>query len=605
MEGYGRELSVAEPLTIERIKPHVALLRQKRPESTVIGFRSPAGWTGPTRFQVGSEEIEIAPCRSVLEIREKLSLRSEASPPLVLVTALDEASLGDDVLARLARRRLHDVQPWEIVREQFRARLLDPRLSKHPWMAEMLLAAIPPGGVAPVPGGVLSLEAVWALLLEHHVVITVARPDARDLLRWTTTADVGRYMALPLEMRAAFTDWVADSAGGAGSLILRCVEAGHGRDGVPLGLVCGVVFDERGIEEVSLAQAAVRMERFVGGEPIHAETGRRWATVAEELLRERFEREGLEGVRRWLGRADELLREVGVADEAHRSNISQLGLEQRLARYASVLAASLSRREVAPVVGEAAKAVLEHMLMRADTERSARLMMSERLARWLVSPPAAPASFAEAALLYARDGSFADWARMSLRGGDASAELSGAYGQLFLEATARSEQQAHAFALLLRGWLEADSRESAALRIEDLLEQVIAPLAKDLPVLLIVLDGMSAAVFNELVADLTARQWVPMRPSGVNEKFLALSAQPVIAAIPTLTEVSRTSLFCGRLTTGGQREEKKGFQQHAALVQASKRSYPPTLFHKASWRTAAKPIWPAGCGPRSRRRKLG
>jgi hypothetical protein len=47
-----------------------------------------------------------------------------------------------------------------------------------------------------------------------------------------------------------------------------------------------------------------------------------------------------------------------------------------------------------------------------------------------------------------------------------------------------------------------------------------------------------------------------------------------------VTEVSRTSLLCGRLTIGGQSQEKSGFSSHAALLTHSRAEYPPKLFHK-------------------------
>jgi len=53
-----------------------------------------------------------------------------------------------------------------------------------------------------------------------------------------------------------------------------------------------------------------------------------------------------------------------------------------------------------------------------------------------------------------------------------------------------------------------------------------------------------------------------------------------VAALPTITEVSRTSLLCGRLTTGAQAQERPGFATHPALMAASRAEYAPKLFHK-------------------------
>ena len=53
-----------------------------------------------------------------------------------------------------------------------------------------------------------------------------------------------------------------------------------------------------------------------------------------------------------------------------------------------------------------------------------------------------------------------------------------------------------------------------------------------------------------------------------------------MAALPTVTEVSRTSLLCGRLTLGAAAQEKAGFASHAALLAQSRAGTPPRLFHK-------------------------
>jgi hypothetical protein len=53
-----------------------------------------------------------------------------------------------------------------------------------------------------------------------------------------------------------------------------------------------------------------------------------------------------------------------------------------------------------------------------------------------------------------------------------------------------------------------------------------------------------------------------------------------VAALPTVTEVSRASLLCGRICTGAAPIEKAGFAAHQALLAHSNRSDPPKLFHK-------------------------
>ena len=92
--------------------------------------------------------------------------------------------------------------------------------------------------------------------------------------------------------------------------------------------------------------------------------------------------------------------------------------------------------------------------------------------------------------------------------------------------------------------------------LEELLPDVILPLARSAPVLLLVLDGMSAGVGAEVVASVlsrTADGWAEALLPGQARRAAAL------AVLPTLTEVSRASLLCGELRTGGQDVERRGY----------------------------------------------
>ena len=93
------------------------------------------------------------------------------------------------------------------------------------------------------------------------------------------------------------------------------------------------------------------------------------------------------------------------------------------------------------------------------------------------------------------------------------------------------------------------------------------------PVLLLVLDGMSAGVGTEVITSVLSRTgdgWAEALLPGQNRRAAAL------AVLPTLTEVSRASLLCGELRTGGQDVEQRGYE---ALTRAC-RLPGAALFHK-------------------------
>ena len=107
--------------------------------------------------------------------------------------------------------------------------------------------------------------------------------------------------------------------------------------------------------------------------------------------------------------------------------------------------------------------------------------------------------------------------------------------------------------------------------MENVLERVARPVAERRLPLIVVLDGMSAAVGCQLAEDIIAqRRWVEV---GRRED----GREPVIATVPSITSISRTSLLCGKLRTGGQAEEHAGFA-------AFWRPRTTRLFHKGDLR---------------------
>ncbi len=86
---------------------------------------------------------------------------------------------------------------------------------------------------------------------------------------------------------------------------------------------------------------------------------------------------------------------------------------------------------------------------------------------------------------------------------------------------------------------------------------------------------MGLPVAHQLLRDLAEEGWTSASPA-------AQVGWPVgVAMVPTVTEVSRTSLLSGRRLEGGQTEERHGFRTHPALGARSSASRPPVLFHKA------------------------
>ena len=569
--------------TFSQIKAQVAAIRRKLPDARVIGIRTSGRWTGDRMKEDGEETYLIEQCDSPLALR--IALRANGGPRTtqVLITSLDDKELSDDILVRLAKRRLFPIDSWQIVKSLFQANAIDPRLMRHPWIADDLMEFIPKGGYPVAPGGFLAAETTWPILLARRVGLADDRPDLLAILKWSMDgANVAQFREAPHEFREAAVSWLSEIAGATAGVVLRCIEANQKPDALPIGLAAGVVYNRKAVGK--LEKAAGKMEeRYLGRSTPDAAAIERWSAAADEAVRLQITDPRLKGG--LLQRVDEILRAVGADEYAHLSSTSPLGFAQRLARFGNGLARILDAKAGGSLeeLSAARLEIGDHELAARERRRLERVDMAIRLVRWLGQsesrPPATPRSLAEAADYQIDEGGFVDWARLMLRTGDPVRELSEAYAKLFTRATEAREARSREFADLLRTSTESNSALGGLIPVERLLEEVVAPLAAQSRVLLIVVDGMSVAVCRELLSDLLKQDWIALN-RGSSESFLSAG----LATIPSVTEVSRTSLLCGRLKQGTSDDERAGFSAHPALLARSKVGYPPIVFHKSALR---------------------
>lgn len=126
-------------------------------------------------------------------------------------------------------------------------------------------------------------------------------------------------------------------------------------------------------------------------------------------------------------------------------------------------------------------------------------------------PGAAPTTFAAAALAYAADGSWVDEALRLLAEGDHVPGLTDAYRKLVDAVAAERLDGASRFAHLLAHWSRSEPvADTRLVPVEQVLEQIVAPVARAAPVLMVVCDGMGLPVAHRLVRDLLAEGWAPV-----------------------------------------------------------------------------------------------
>lgn len=546
-------------------------------ETSVVAIHAAAKGAWPDVIQRQGRSFRVRWCESGLALREAL-LEQEAAAGsgagVVLMTPLTDAVLPDDIAARLARARVYQPKGWEILRQVFGAREADARLARYDWMPEVLLEQAEASPFVPVAGNFLDLETAWKEVLRRCLGLDAAQPDAATLIRWSARPDVPVLLGrLPPQARTDTLAWLASHAGSAGRFIVLCIEGGRAGDAGPLGLVCDVLFHEAGQGKAELAQAAVRLERYVSEQHVGVADGREWAAQVKRLLAHLKAEEA----RPLLERADALLRELRVADFASLSDWLPGGLEQRLAALGQAIDAYVGAPSEAALarVEDSADLVLHHHLSPHQPLRAERVRMARRLVRWLARPAKAVSGLDEHIVLHGEDGAFVDWARFKLLGGDELRELSGAYANLRAAVAQRRDTHNKAFAgALAAGLKEARSLGPRAVPVESVLTTLVAPLAASHPVLLLVVDGLSLSIFRELFENPDRYGWVEVAPESDGRPRLGLTA------FPTVTEVSRASLLCGKVTVGTAPGEKSAFAAHAGLLGPSSANHPPRLFHK-------------------------
>lgn len=547
------------------------------PTAATVAIRAASKQPWPESLQQRGRRFALRWCESSLAIREALCENEPGSgntAGLLVITPLATHEVAEDIAARLARGRVYQPEGWDIVRQLFQAKETDARLGRHAWMPQALIDGAAQGPYMPVANGFLDLETAWREVLQRFLGLPSARPDAVALLRWCTLP--GSDAALKLlaaDARADILRWLGEAAGAAGGLVLASIEAGRMADSLALGLVCGVVYAAAGEGQTALGQAVIRLERYVGDRHVGASEGRAWSQAAAQAV----QAAGLDAMRGTLERADSLLNELRIAEHAHLSDLLPASLDQRMRAFAEALAAHVAAPQAARLdrLEQAAANLLKHALAAQQQPRMERVEMARRLARWLLLPAPSVTSVGAGLAWQADDGAFVDWARFRLLGGDELNALSDAYSALRQAVIVRRDALDQPFSQAMRQWnLQPAPADGRIVPIEAVLDHVVSPIAASQPVLLLVMDGLSTSIYRELFTRVNNLGWVEMVPAAIAKPLIG------VAALPTVTEVSRSSLLCGRLALGAAANEKSGFAGHAGLLAHSRSELPPRLFHK-------------------------
>lgn len=556
----------------------------------IVAVEASPRWSGQELLDTDIGPVRVAPCVSPLAVRAALiDHRDRDGETLLVLTDLDESALGEEVLGRVWKGRLVRPSSWESLRQLAKVDRLDPQLAGERWLVDLLVEVAPTRGYPAATSGVLSLDAAWRLAYRHALHLEADRPQLSDLLAWAQTDSARDAVArLADSSRAAVATHLATAVHPAARHLVALAAEGRGGDAIPLGLVVDVLW--RDPTDLQLGYQRGKFESELGHGKLDDAAAGAWGRAAAAATRAAVGDRDDHGsdVVIWTGRAEQLLDGLDALDETAASDVLPTGFEHRLEQAGYALAALVTSLE--PEKLDAAEACLaavcEHLSAAAHRHRVTALRSATRLARRLVTPPAdAGEDLAALARTYERDGGWVDDARHTLEA-ETVAPLADAYGRLLDAVDTQRVARDRRFAAALAAWSTlAPDPDGQLLAIEQLLDRVLAPIAQSTPVLLLIVDGMSHAASHPLLTDLGQRGWRRHVPA-------TAPLPPVIAAIPTVTVVSRASQLTGQLTVGGQDIERDGFSAHPGLVAASG-SKPPRLFHKADLGEVGGQVAPA------------
>ena len=544
-------------------------------------LRAAPQWRGPATVTVdagsGPVTADVRGCGTVLAVLDAVSEPRANGTYLVVLTPCDDRELGSSVLASALGGEVRPVHRWDLIADAFDARRLDPRLTgrEYRWLAEALLDAQPSGGWRRITSTVLQFDTALSRLASVRLGRGEdERIDAAALLDWSRDETrVAWFVALRQDEQDGLAGWLEESAGPVAEIVFRLLRAGQVTDAIPFGLAAAELWGAGAGSHQAVLAARVRAEeRFLGRQAPGEATLRAFGEAAESLTLRWSENGHADDAQAMCDRAEQILRELGVADLPGDSKVLDAGLDARITALADLIATALPAPRPADLT--AAEAALgrlhEHRRSGARAAEVEAGVAAVRLARWLATADAAPATVAEGALRQVRCWAWADRALALIKTADTTRtpRVRAAYAALY---EAVREQRAgldEAFAQRLASWSPVAGPTGDLLLAENLLERIARPLAERRAPLIIVLDGMSAAVACELAEEITAsRIWTEAgrHPDG---------REGALAVLPSATTFSRTSLLCGQLRAGSQPEERAGF---AAFWRGRKSA----LFHKA------------------------
>lgn len=569
-------LTATEPIIRARLKK----ARDKQYKSGVLGLRAKPSWDGDAFVYEGTP-VTVVACPSVLSLWEAINRRKPEQWTVVL-TNVEDDDLGDSVLAHLLDGRLITPDPWDALRSNFSASTIEPalyRTSDDRAIANGLLTVLSPDAYIPAPGGVLTRDHAMAAVARDVLKIVKdvnVEIDALAVLEWSRSQDAADGLVTLStsggpELAKAFQGWLAGRTVRLSGPVNALLAGNRIADLVPLGVVAGLFgeFDGKALG-VFLGQ--------YGLGNLDVEDLDSWYQDTRGLITNSLNAQQQQAV---LSAAASVVNELNISEAAAASELLPQGLHSRLVALSDAITTALPNPLPAELdtrlISEGSLSEIEtqwghvqqHFL--ADRDHSCRAFgAAVRLARWLATTVAPAHGLAPARDRYVRVDSWVDTALVTARRGADQPIPAAALRAIIEVVLTRRGHHDRSFAAAL-----ADAPTPPVQTIENVMHDLVIPIAKKSPTLLLVIDALSIAATNDLVRAAQLEGWTEI---SANQDARRASA---LAVLPTLTQRSRCSLLSGELREGGSGPERSGFLSllRDAQLEATG-GVPDPIFHK-------------------------
>lgn len=571
----------------------------------------------------------------------------DKKPRLVLLLPQDATLLADDVRVRLYRREARRINPWRTLSERLGVTQLDPRLANQQrWLAEALVDIWPTVEKRISVGKMLYFDNAWRALTLGWLGFGAERLSLETLFAWSLdlrSKPLGRMAGkhnVPVVLLENLDQWFNSYLGGAAVVVNAiCLRNDvdkfqlAARDLLPVGLVAALLHNAGDCEIVAqpldadrLLRARLQFERdylnnqeFSGTANAQLAAFGSTATGYVQLLLSQNENgggavSGASGsepalpasLQEVLQRAGDILNELTVSELAVYSDLLPLGYTQRLNRLAELLesvvtpldqatndsttTSSTALNTQAWLEVEAAMDALRVHHFR-DEPQYQRALGALRLARWLCNSQHESSTTSDLITIireYRDNGGYVDALRNRLWMGDSNEALRSVATHLLQLAGDRRETANQNFGLELAPLAGGDNWPAGSndvVYIENAVEQLVAPVASQHPVLLLVMDGMSQADWRELSLKRLDGRWIEYQQLDDASNATTTHSTCLIAALPSVTRVSRHALFSGKLEAGGGDDESRHFARHPSMRGVTTTRTPAILFHQGDLRS--------------------